>query len=49
MKVLTLKIEVDESGKVDANLKHKCKTTDDALNLIQEFINRKRKTKKVDA
>lgn len=45
MKVLTLKIEVDESGKVNADLKHKCKTTKDALGLIQEFVDRKSRKK----
>ena len=45
MRVLELTIEVDKSGKVDANLKHKCKSTKDALSLIQEFIDRKSRKK----
>ena len=48
MRVLKLTIEVNESGRVNADLKHKCKSTKDALDLIQEFVNRKR-NKKADA
>ena len=45
MRVLTLRIEGDESGKVNAELKHKCKSTKDALGLIQEFVDRKSRKK----
>ena len=43
--ILRLRIEVDENGKVNAELKHRCKSTKDALGLIQEFVDRKSRKK----
>ena len=49
-KVLTLNIYINEdSNEVNCELKHRCQTKEDALNIIQEFINRKRRGKKSDA
>ena len=49
-KIIALNIYLDENTKqLKAEMKHRCDTKDDALNVIQEFINRKRKGKKSDA
>lgn len=43
-KVLTLNIYIDEvTNKVTAEMKHRCKSKDFALNLLQDFIDRKRR------
>ena len=38
--VIELKIKLVDGHKVEANLKHHCASTDDALNMIKEFITR---------
>ena len=45
-KILTLNIYVDETtNKVTAEMKHRCNSKDDALRLIQEFVDRKKRKK----
>ena len=45
-KVLTLNIYIDEStNQVNAEMKHRCKDKQSALNLIQEFVDRKSRKK----
>lgn len=46
--VIELKIKLVDGHKVEANLKHHCASTDDALNMIKEFITRM-KRRKTDA
>ena len=48
-KILTLNIYLNEDNKqISAEMRHRCNSEDDALNLLQEFIDRKRR-KKADA
>ena len=50
-KIINLVVYFDEDkNKFNSEMKHKCDTLDTALDVIQEFINRKRrKGKKSDA
>lgn len=41
-KILTLEINLEDDNKtISANLKHCCASTQDALNIIKEFVARK--------
>ena len=49
-KIINLVVYFDDiKNEFKTEMRHKCDTTETALDVIQEFINRKRRGKKLDA